>query len=187
MADFIKYDYVLGLLHVGDDWQALCDKLRAEEEVKTSRRSSADRVYDLSYSPMPNGGFVITRMDVTEKVRAEAAAAQQAALLTRILETNPIPVVMARMTDSKVVWRSPAALELVGNREYAIDYFLDREKRSEYVKLLKEHGKVEDFRTLCHAAGGEVISVALSGMLTEFEGETCVVSSITDLTDVLER
>ena len=175
----IEHGYAVG--------QRSCDQLRQEGITRTTRRAAGGRDFDLSYRPMPNGGFVITREDITEKVRAEADAAHHAALLTRILETNPIPVVMARFSDSKIMWRSPAALDLIGYSEFAIDHFHDPGTREDYVALLKADGRVEDFRTLCRAADGSVISVALSGMLTEFEGETCVVSSITDLTEVLER
>ena len=183
----IEHEFGLGLEDEGDGMDAACDRLRRENTSRTTQRRSGDRVFDLSYLPMPNGGFVITREDVTEKARAEADAAHHSALLTRILETNPIPVVMARLADSKIVWRSPAAVGLIGRSEFAIDHFEDPSARAEYVARLQDEGKVEDFRTRCKASNGKVISVALSGMLTEFEGETCVVSSITDLTEILDR
>ncbi len=183
----LDHDKVLAILGENFDVDTECDALRATSEPKRVQRRVSGRVFDLSYSPMPNGGFVITREDVTEKARAEEQAADRAALLTTILETNPIPVVMARLTDSKVVWQSPAASDLVGEKEFALDYFNDPSRRAEYTAQLQEHGRVEDFRTLANAPDGSVIAVALSGMLTEFEGETCVVSSITDLTELQYR
>lgn len=171
----------------GAAWEEVSEGDRNAGAKRTEIRQLDDRYFELSYHPTQSGGFVVTRTDVTDKHKAEVLADERERLLTRILEANPIPVVMARLDDSYIVWRSPAARELIGDVDYAIKSFHDPQVRTEYTNLLRRDGKVEDFRSLCIAADGSVISVALSGVLTEFMGETCVVSSITDLTEVLER
>ncbi len=176
-----------GLLQADGDWNAECDGLRAAAERRALVCELDGRFHDLSFSPMPNGGFVVTRTDVTERYLAERLAEERERLLTCILEANPIPVVMARMSDSRVVYRSPASVEMLGDIDFALDAYADADARREYVELLDKHGRVEDFLTRGRAADGSIISVALSGVLTEFGGETCVVSSITNLTEVLDR
>ncbi|MEM1428292.1 MAG: ATP-binding protein [Pseudomonadota bacterium] len=170
-----------------EDFDAQADKLRAENVRQVSEVALGERRFEVAYSPMPNGGFVLRRKDITERSRAEAAAEHYSALLTLILDANPIPVVMARLEDSRVVWRSPAAVELIGEAEYTVDRFQDPDARARYVALLQAEGKAVGFRTRVRAADGKILTVALSGVLTEYEGETCVVSSITDLTEVLNR
>ncbi len=169
------------------DFDLQADRLRSEGVRRESQVSADGRIFDIAYTPMRNGGFVLRRKDVTERSRAEDAAEHHATLLNSILDANPIPVVMGRVSDSKIVWRSPAAIDLIGHSEYAIDHFADPETRIAYISELREHGKVSDFRTKCIDKDGKTISVALSGMLTEYQGEPCVVSSITNLTSVLDR
>ncbi len=170
-----------------EDFDVQADRLRSQRVRRESEVSADGRRFEVAYTPMRNGGFVLRRKDITDQSRAEAEAAHFSSLLTRILEANPIPVVMARLHDGRIVWRSPAAFELIGNAEHTLGHFHDPTARERYVALLREGRKVEDFRTLLRAQDGRVLSVSLSGMLTEYAGETCVVSSITDLTDVLDR
>ncbi|MBF9033217.1 response regulator [Rhodobacterales bacterium HKCCE2091] len=171
----------------GAAWEDVSEGDRDSAAKRTEIRQLNGRYFELSYRPTRSGGFVVTRTDVTDRHEAETRADERDRLLSRVLEANPIPVVMARIADSSIVWRSPAAREMIGDVEFARDSYYDADARRQYVEMLKRDGKVEDFRTLCRAGDGRVISVALSGMLTEFGGETCVVSSITDLTEVLER
>lgn len=86
----------------------------------TEIRQLKDRYVEQAYHPTGSGGFVVTRTDVTDRHRAERLAEERDQLLRRILEANPIPVVMARLSDSYIVWRSPAARDLIGNITYAL-------------------------------------------------------------------
>ncbi|MEP5727582.1 MAG: ATP-binding protein, partial [Erythrobacter sp.] len=154
---------------------------------RTEIRQLDDRYFELSYHPTRTGGFVVTRTDVTERHLAENLAEERDQLLSRILEANPIPVVMAEAESGHVVYRSPAAIQMIGDTKSAHETFIDPNARGEYVALIRKHRKVEDFRTPFRAADGSTISVSLSGVLIEFGGKECVVSSMTDLTEVLER
>lgn len=169
-----------------EDFDVQADRLRSDAVRREGEVTAEGRRFEVAYTPMRNGGFVLRRKDVTERSRAEASADHYADLLKRVLEANPIPVLMARAHDGKIVWRSPAARALIGDTSHTPDQFVDPEDRKAYVQMVRETGKVSDFRTRLRLENGKIISVALSGMLTEFEGETCVVSSLTDLTEVLD-
>ena len=171
----------------GADWEEVSQIDRDAGAKRSEIRQLDDRFFELSYHPTKSGGFVVTRTDVTDKHNAELRAEERDRLLSRILESNPIPVVMARASDGKVVYQSPAAVEMVGVVEDTRPVFIDPKARPAYLELLHKNGKVEDFRTKFHAPDGSVLSVSLTGVMIEFGGETCVVSSMTDLTEVLER
>ncbi|AZQ68414.1 response regulator [Silicimonas algicola] len=171
----------------GEDWETVSEQFRDTHAQKTEIRQQNGRYFEVSYHPTRSGGFLVTRSDVTDRYKAEQLADDRATLLASILDANPIPVCMARLDDGKVVYMSKAAREMMGEAEYAIDFYFDQSRREEYVALLKEHGKVEDFLSRARSIDGSPLSVSLSGVVTEFGGEICVVSSITDLTEVLER
>lgn len=171
----------------GDDWIARSERQRDGHEQHTEIRQLNGRSYRISYHPTKLGGFVVTRSDITEQRRAEMMARDREALLTTILDTNPTPVVMARLEDSKMVYRSPAAAEIFGDVAHAADYYVDQNERAEYVRALRERGRVEDFIVRGRRADGRDIIVSLSGGITEYNGDLCAVSSVTDLTERIER
>lgn len=171
----------------GAEWEEVSEQDRDRGARHSEIRQLDDRFFELSYRPTKSGGFVVTRTDVTDKHQAELLAEERDRLLTRILEANPIPVVMARAEDGKVVYQSPAAEELIGRIEFAGPTFVDANDRPDYVALLRKKGRVEDFRTRFHAADGSILSMSLTGVLIEFGGETCIVSSMTDMTEILDR
>lgn len=171
----------------GKDFEAEADHLRAKGVRREAEVCTDGRSFEIAYTPTKGGGFVLRRKDITERARAEASAEDYASLLKSVLDANPIPVVMARLSDSRVVWHSPAAVAIIGDATYTRERFCNPQDRDAYVTKLETSGQVEDFRTMMRMQDGRMKSVGLSGMLTEFEGETCVVSSITDLTEVLDR
>jgi len=148
---------------------------------------SDGRSYEVSYHSTRSGGFVITRTDVTERREAEARLREREALLTTILDTNPTPVIMARLSDSKIVYQSAAATELYGDRERAMTYYADPLERERYVADLKREGRVRDRAVKSQMLDGQSFMARFSGGLTEYNGETCVVSSVTDVTEDLEQ
>lgn len=171
----------------GAEWEEVSEQDRDARAKRSEIRQLDDRFFELSYHPTRTGGFVVTRTDVTDRHIAEVRAEERDQLLSCILRANPIPVVMAEVDGGRIVFRSPAAIEMIGDPAYARETFIDPNARGEYITAIQKHGKVEDFRTRFISADGSAISVSLSGVLTEFGGKKCVVSSMTDLTEVQER
>ncbi len=187
IAASIERSLVIGTKDVTGDWQAECDELRKATGRLAYSRQVGGRFYELSYNPMSGGGFFVTRRDVTEQVEAEARLKDREALLSTIFDTNPTPVVMARLEDSKIVYLSPAARDFYGDAEYGTAYYSSAEDRARYVADLKVHGEVRNRRFDARAADGSPRAVMVNGGLTEYDGETCVVSSVTDLTEQVEQ
>lgn len=148
---------------------------------------SDGRVYEVSYNSTTGGGFVVTRTDVTERRIAEAQLREREELLSTILDTNPTPVIMARLSDSKIVYRSAAAREVYGIAEYAVSYFAEPDMRAKYVADMERDGFVRDRLVPSVTPDGRNFMASLSGGMTEYNGETCVVSSIIDVTENLEQ
>lgn len=168
-------------------WAKTLDRLKRTGAKHTVIRLLGDRYIEASYHPTRSGGFVVTRTDVTDRHVAEERAKERERLLTAILETNPIPVVMAQVADGKIVYRSPAAEEMLSGATDARRAYFDGDARQEYIRLLKKHGKVDNFPVKRQFLDGSVQNMALSGALTEYGGETCVVSSISNLTEIRRR
>ncbi|MEM0949335.1 MAG: ATP-binding protein [Pseudomonadota bacterium] len=171
----------------GEDWIAESERKRIRFEQETEITQTDGRTFQISYHPTNSGGFVVTREDITERRAAEERVRAHDALLGTIMDTNPTPVVMARVKDGKVLFLSPAARATYGDMEFIGDYYVDPDARAEYIAELKTKGRVQEKIVQAWDTWGGKHTISLSGRLTEYNGERCVVSSVTDLTEQLER
>ncbi|MHA3978792.1 PAS-domain containing protein [Halovulum sp. GXIMD14794] len=170
-----------------DAWAARIARDPASGAAKPLIEHSDGRAYRVSYNPISSGGFVVTRAEVTERLRAEQQVREHEELLRTIIETNPTPVFMARLSDSRIIYRSPAAYRIYGDATHTVSTYMSPADRDAFVARLKAEGQVRDYHLALRGAEGSVHTVSINGALTEYEGETCVVSSLTDLTEQLER
>ena len=140
----------------------------------------------VSVHPTDLGGFVVTRMDITERKQAEAARLEADQLVRRILEACPVNIQMTRAEDGKLLYCSPATKHLLGDVDTAKDYYVDPKAREFYVGRLMRTGVVDDFETELRRADGETCLCSISARLIEFQGEKVIVSHTYDLTDRIQ-
>ena len=75
--------------------------------------------------PTDLGGFVVTRADISERKKAEAAEREATALLQKVLDACPTPTRMSTI-DGETLYRNPASRELYGDRPQLVDYYVRR-------------------------------------------------------------
>lgn len=168
-----------------DQW--LEERAKDRTEYRQAEFQHTDGSWFLvTNSPTREGGFVVTRADITERKMAEAAQREADELVSRILEACPINIQMTRARDGKVIYRSPAVKELFGEVDSAIDYYVDPKVREEYIERLLRDRSVDDFETELRRADGEPCLCSISSRIIDFHGEDVVVSNTHDLTDRIE-
>ncbi|MEX3011543.1 ATP-binding protein [Hoeflea sp. TYP-13] len=138
--------------------------------------------YLVSVHPTKLGGFVVTRTDITEKKKAEAAEREGDQLIRQVLEASPVPVVMARVGDGEVLYRNPAALELLGKVKTAIDSYRSIDERADYITALLADGRVDDYKLTLINRDGEEFPASCYGRIADYRGEEVVVTTAMDLT-----
>jgi PAS domain-containing protein len=77
-------------------------------------RGAGGAVIAASMAATRGGGFTLTLRDVTARRRLAEQAREGDAMLREVLEACPAAVLMARLADGQVMYRSPAATDLVG-------------------------------------------------------------------------
>jgi len=142
--------------------------------------------YLVSTYPTKRGGLVVTCRDVTEKKRIEADKGKSDDLVRTVLETSPSAVIMSRLDDGEIIYRSPAAEEMYGVHKSAVSHFADPEDRKDYLAAILPTGKVDDFQASYKRANGEVFTASNAGRVAEYRGEKVIVSNVTDITKQLE-
>ncbi|TIM59595.1 MAG: PAS domain S-box protein, partial [Mesorhizobium sp.] len=130
--------------------------------------------------------FVVTRVEITERKRAEEAAKEADELVRKVLEACPVNIQMTRAHDGKLLYRSPATVELLGDVTSAVDYYVDPSERIRYVERLLATGLVDDFETQLKRKDGGTCWCSVSSRLIDYHGEKVIVSHAYDLTDRIE-
>ncbi|MEO0994805.1 MAG: ATP-binding protein, partial [Pseudomonadota bacterium] len=131
-----------------------------------------------------DGGFVVTRRDITERKKAEAAEREADKMLRQVLEACPVHLILCRLDGGDIVFRSNSATEVFGNRRRVAEYWDDFEAGKHLSRALTEAGHDERIFTL-KRADDTPLTVALSSRIVEIRGEQMVVSHAYDLTDRL--
>ncbi|AWC23367.1 Sensor protein ZraS [Aminobacter sp. MSH1] len=168
-----------------DDW--LDERAKDRREFRQQEFQHTDGGwFFVSNCPTREGGFVVTRVDITERKRAELAAKEADELVRKVLEACPASIQMTRAEDGKLLYRSPASDELLGGVDNAFDSYVHPAHRKQFVERLLLMGEVDDFETQLKRKNGEACWCSLSARLIDFHGDKVIVSHTYDLSDRIE-
>jgi signal transduction histidine kinase/CheY-like chemotaxis protein len=127
------------------------------------------------------GGVECVVSSITDLTEVQA----REALIRQVVEAFPAPVLMNRAETGEILYRSPELVRLLGEGLDAREFYVDRSKRSGFLEALRKTGAVFDYREELYNARGEPFPAAVSGRLTEWNGEEVLVTFTRDLTDQL--
>jgi len=127
--------------------------------------------------------------DITERKRIETAIKEEKQRTQMILEMITVPTIIARLSDSKVVYANPAAAlvgrialdELLGGR--TVDSLMNRADKDKIIEAIQHQGFVKDFELQLQRSDGVPYWALLSACLINYQSETCVLSSYVDITE----
>jgi PAS domain S-box-containing protein len=173
-----------------DAW--LEERLRCRKEARDDEIALAGgRWVEISHRRTQQGGLVHTWRDITARKEMERALHESAEMVRRILEACPFALVMARVSDLRILYESSANNVMFGESQknkakYIGEYDVDPSQRDEYMKRLKRDGYVNNFEMRFKGLDGREFFSALSGRLIEYDGEEVIVSGAVDLTEIKE-
>ncbi|PWK65845.1 ATP-binding protein [Aminobacter sp. AP02] len=168
-----------------DDWLIERAKDRREFRQQEFRHSDGGWFF-VSNCPTREGGFVVTRVDITERKRSELAAKEADELVRKVLEACPASIQMTRVSDGKMLYRSPATEQLHGEVDSAFDSYLNPLHRKQFVEHLLREGAIDDFETQLRRKDGQPCWCSISARLIDFHGEKVIVSHTYDLSDRID-
>lgn len=142
---------------------------------------SQGAVHEITLRNTSTGGFIVTQRDVTERKRQEMSDQQADVLLGKVLEACPANVVMSRIGDGQILYRSPAATELLGTSRCYYDHFASREDRADFITALLPDGRVDNIRTTGLRSDGTPFPCSISARVIEYHGEDVMVSNTVDI------
>ncbi|MEL1251030.1 hybrid sensor histidine kinase/response regulator [Aurantiacibacter gilvus] len=143
-------------------------------------------LHEFMLTAISTGGFVLDQRDVTRREMAEEYDREADALLRQVMEACPANLVMSRMDDGQIIYRSPAARELLGPGKKVVEHFAKRSDLADFVTEILPQGRLDDVSILLKNTDGNTFPALLSSRLIEYRGEDVAVSALVDITKEVE-
>ncbi|MEL6235148.1 MAG: PAS-domain containing protein [Pseudomonadota bacterium] len=159
------------------------DGLHSNAAARYEFRHADDTWFQVARNPTTDGGFVITRLDITERRRAEAAEREADARIRTIVEACPVILVMNRYCDGEVIYRTKTASASFGTHEGAESFWLDQDMRRAIATETHRTGRVDSRIVDLRRPDNTTMKASISCRLIDFGGEEMIVSHVYDLTE----
>lgn len=187
-AAFIRYNAERGEYGPGDVESQIAERVELAQQMqphKFERVRPDGTVLEITGQPLPEGGFVTTYTDVTERYHSQAR-------LHAILDTSPSGAVIWRLSDQRIVYSNQRFATLCGR---TVEDLLDTRILNRYRAPTEGERLIERF------LGGDVIrdeeiefrgpfGNSFWGLSTferfEYQNEPCVLEWVYDFTELHE-
>ncbi len=108
--------------------------------------------------------------------------------ILRLVEAVPVPYIIARVRDGKILYANKHLADLVGltpdeiKNHNTVDFYYDPEKRTEVLERLERDGFVTDMEVRVKRADGSPMWTVFSLATSEMAGEKVVLGGLLDIT-----
>lgn len=126
-----------------------------------------------------DGGFAIR----CDQATSDADDPDLEILMAKVLEACPTCLIMSRIGDGQILYRSPEATALLGKGFDSRAHFAHRAERADFITILLPTSRVDDMRFTAQRTDRSTFEAAISARLIEYRGDDVIVASVTDLTD----
>jgi|GEM_PF-2447526 len=134
-------------------------------------------------------GITVSRRFLTQNARLQEALAESEAQLRRVIEAAPMPLLIARESDQRLLYLNVKALEQLGVGFQAAlerplsDFHADPAIRAALGEQLARQGSVDDFEVHLRAENGRDPWVLLSARRVHYAGTECLLIALANIDD----
>ncbi|OGU04736.1 MAG: hypothetical protein A2075_16395 [Geobacteraceae bacterium GWC2_58_44] len=129
--------------------------------------------------------------DVTEKKREEKALLDAEAVFCKAFRSSATVLAISSLAEGRLIEVNDAfertfgysRQEAVGREMSLLQIWENPGDRARFVEFLREKGEVRDFEVRFRSKSGATVAGLLSGEVIDFNGETCLLSQINDITE----
>jgi PAS domain S-box-containing protein len=157
-------------------------------ELRVLSKSGEYLVGEFTSTPHVKDGKVVGELgiahDITERKRAEEALRESQEMFQKAFHASPDTMVLHTLSAGRHMDVNESFLRLVGYRREelvgrtAMDLGLwwDLAQGNEYLRVLREQGRVRDLEICVRTKSGEARTLLLSAEVIEIAGQDCVVA-----------
>ncbi|MBF0528201.1 MAG: PAS domain S-box protein [Deltaproteobacteria bacterium] len=134
---------------------------------------------------------IATIVDITAQKKIAAALAESEKKYRTTFEVVPESIVISRLDNSRYVYVNEyfcqmfgySSAEVLGRTSFELNLFADQEDRTKLVEIINENGELFNYEIRLKAKNGTLIDTLVSIKTLPFEGNSCTMAVITDITD----
>jgi diguanylate cyclase (GGDEF)-like protein/PAS domain S-box-containing protein len=134
-------------------------------------------------------GITLSRRFLVQNEKLQAALSESEAQLRHVIETAPMPLLIARLSDQRLLYLNGKALAQLGmdldaavQRSFS-DLHADPAIRAALGEQLSREGKVDDFEVHLKAAGGHQSWLLMSAQPVRYAGVVCLLIALANIDD----
>ena len=139
-------------------------------------------------------GLVGVATVATERVRAESALLESEDRFSKAFHSSPTATVISRLDDGTFIAVNEAFLEMsalaqediLGRSSVEMDRWVNPKERERLIETLTSQGSIRGQEIRFRDAQNEVHWVRLSAEIIELDGQSCMLSTVEDVTAQLE-
>ena len=134
-------------------------------------------------------GITVSRRFLTQNARLQEALAQSEAQLRRVIEAAPMPLLIARESDQRLLYGNDKALEQLGLAPHSAlerplsDFHADPAIRSALGEQLARQGNVDEFEVHLRSVHGRESWVLLSARRVRYAGADSLLIAFANIDD----
>jgi PAS domain S-box-containing protein len=129
-------------------------------------------------------------IDITARVRAEAALRETERRFAQAFHANPLPMSITSLRDGRHLDVNEAAIrhggytrdEMLGRAKPDLGFWVSAEQRGELIRLLNSDGRARDFEVTFRTKSGEHRQLLVNSEVVTYGGEPAVLSVSLDIT-----
>lgn len=137
--------------------------------------------------PAEGGGFVLTEADMTDQQQASDIIEHADDLLRNILDACASRIVLSRISDGNILYRTPAWKATFGPVTLIQETFCDSVSYSDLLTDTLPTGRLDDYESRLALSDGQGFPARLSARLIDYQGESAVVISTEDMSQLYKQ
>ena len=135
-------------------------------------------------------GMVESFQDITLRKQAEKAMHESEDRFRKIFESNPDPVILAKLEDGRIIDINKAfeaatgisRLEALNRNSEELNLWTDQDQREPFRKMLQSHGEINNYEAAFRVKGGRIKTGLISASVLNVNDEPCILLVIRDIT-----
>ena len=170
-----------------DDRKLIAERLKRDgsvrdAEIRLKRSDDTEFWASVSFMPIEYVGEparLAWYYDLTERKQAEEA-------FRDIFESAPILMALTRAEDGLILMTNQRHVDIFGDHkgQRTTDaFYAEPNERDRLKELMRKDGHVDGFESLFRTADGKTIWLSLSLQTVQYNGETCFLSGMIDVTE----
>lgn len=135
-------------------------------------------------------GIVESFQDITDRKKAELAMQESEERFRTIFESNPDPVILARMDSGAILDVNKAfenatgisRITALGHNSQDLGLWTDQSQRESFRNILETRGEIDNYEATFQVPGGQIKTALVSARIIKLHDDSCLLLVIRDIT-----